>query len=230
MSTIYRLETFYQSKAWVNLTRVIKQERVNRQGELLCTYCKKPIVKNYDCICHHKIYLTDENVNDITISLNKDNVELVHHHCHNLIHNKFKMPHQNVYLVYGAPLSGKSTFVKENMLPGDLVVDLDLIWQSISIQDKYIKPYQIKKFVFKIRDLLIDGIKYRLGDWENAYIIGGYPFKSERERLLKELRGKEVFIECTKEECYERLMNDKEREFESYKKHIDKWFDDYLAI
>ena len=227
MRTIYKLDDFYQTKTWIKLTKIIRQERINNQGEIICEFCKKPIVKSYDCICHHKIELTEDNVNDFNISLNKENIELVHHRCHNLIHEKFKKPHQNVYIVYGSPLSGKNTFVKNNMLKGDLVVDLDLIWQSITMQDKYTKPYQVKQFVFKIRDLLIDGIKYRLGDWTNAYIIGGYPFKTDRERLIKELNAKEVFMECTKEECYERLINDKEREFESYKKHIDKWFEDY---
>ena len=225
---MYQLSTFYQSKTWVKLTKIIRQERVNENGEIICDYCKKPITKAYDCICHHKIALTDENINDVEISLNPNNISLVHHRCHNLIHEKFKRPHQNIYIVFGAPLSGKSTFVNNNSIKGDLILDMDNIWQSISGQDKYIKPYQLKPYVFKIRDLILEGIKYRLGAWTNAYIVGGYPFKAERERLIKELNAKEVYINSTKEECISRLKEDKQRDFKEWEQYILNWFDDYI--
>lgn len=225
---MYQLSTFYQSKTWVKLTKIIRQERVNENGEIICDYCKKPITKAYDCICHHKIALTDENINDVEISLNPNNISLVHHRCHNLIHEKFKRPHENIYLVYGAPLSGKSTFVNNNAVKGDLILDIDNIWQCISGQERYIKPYQLKQYIFKIRDTILDGIRYRLGTWTNAYIIGGYPFKTERDRLIKELNAKEIFINCTKEECLERLKADKQRNYDEWEQYINKWFDEYI--
>lgn len=225
---MYQLSTFYQSKTWVKLTKIIRQERVNKNGEIICDYCKKPITKAYDCICHHKIALTDENINDVEISLNPNNISLVHHRCHNLIHEKFKRPHENIYLVYGAPLSGKSTFVNNNAVKGDLILDIDNIWQCISGQERYIKPYQLKQYIFKIRDTILDGIRYRLGTWTNAYIIGGYPFKTERDRLIKELNAKEIFINCTKEECLERLKADKQRNYDEWEQYINKWFDEYI--
>lgn len=225
---MYQLSTFYQSKTWVKLTKIIRQERVNENGEIICDYCKKPITKAYDCICHHKIALTDENINDVEIALNPNNIILVHHKCHNLIHEKFKRPHENIYLVYGAPLSGKSTFVKDNAVKGDLILDIDNIWQSISGQERYIKPYQLKQYVFKIRDTILEGIRYRLGTWTTAYIIGGYPFKTERDRLLKELNAKEIFINCTKEECLQRLKADTQRNYDEWEQYINKWFDEYI--
>lgn len=225
---MYQLSTFYQSKTWVKLTKIIRQERVNGNGEIICDYCKKPIIKAYDCICHHKIALTDENINDIEISLNPNNISLVHHRCHNLIHEKFKRPHENIYIVYGAPLSGKSTFVKDNAVKGDLILDIDNIWQCISGQERYIKPYQLKQYTFKIRDTILEGIRYRLGTWTNAYIIGGYPFKTERDRLIKELNAKEIFINCTKEECLDRLKADKQRDYDEWEQYINKWFDEYI--
>ena len=92
------LDNFYQSKEWVNLMKIIRQERVNENGEIICAYCGKPIVKAYDCIGHHKVYLTEQNVNDAMISLNPENVELVHHVCHNRIHDKFGYKHKEIYL------------------------------------------------------------------------------------------------------------------------------------
>lgn len=225
---MYQLSTFYQSKTWVKLTKIIRQERINDNGEIICDYCKKPITKAYDCICHHKIALTDENINDVEISLNPNNISLVHHRCHNLIHEKFKRPHENIYLVYGAPLSGKSTFVNNNAVKGDLILDMDNIWECISGQERYIKPYQLKQYTFKIRDCILEGIRYRLGTWTNAYIIGGYPFKTERDRLIKELNAKEIFINCTKGECLQRLKADKQRNFDEWEQYINKWFDEYI--
>lgn len=227
---IFTLQNFYQSKTWIKFTKVLKAQRVNADGNIICEYCKKPIVHKYDCICHHKKQLNDINVNNADISLNPDNISLVHHRCHNLIHCKYMRKDKKVYLVFGAPCSGKSTFVINNMIKGDLVLDIDNLWQALSNQQRYIKPYQIKQIVMRTRDLILDSIKYRLGDWANAYIVGGYPLKSERERLLKELCAEEIFIDCSKDKCIERLKFDKERDINEWSKYIDDWFEVFKSI
>lgn len=33
---------------------------------------------------------TDNNVNDYSISINPDNIMLIHHRCHNLIYQRFE--------------------------------------------------------------------------------------------------------------------------------------------
>lgn len=227
---MFTLQNFYHSKTWTKFTKVIKAERVNPDGNIICDYCKKPIVHKYDCICHHNIQLNDMNVNNADISLNPNNISLVHHRCHNLIHCKFQRKDKKVYLVFGAPCSGKTTFVNNNMLKGDIVLDIDSIWEALSAQERYTKPYQIKQIVLRVRDLIIDSIKYRLGDWANAYIIGGYPLKSERERLIKELCAEEIFIDCTKEECMNRLRNSDKRDYREWSKYIDDWFNVYESV
>lgn len=221
---MYSLNNFYKSKEWQKLLQVIKSERLNEDGELLCAYCNKPIVRQYDCIGHHKIYLTEENVNNRDISLNPDNIELVHHRCHNKIHNKFGHGKREVFIVYGSPCSGKSTYVKSVMEPGDLIIDMDSIWQCISGQKRYDKPSRLNAVVFKVRDSLLEAVKYRLGKWNNAYVIGGYPFQGERERLSDELGARLIYIESTKEECYERLASDSERDQVEWKRYIDEWW------
>lgn len=220
--------SFYRSKEWRKLLDNIKYERLNEDGELICEYCGKPITKAYDAIGHHKIELTEENVNDYDISLNPQNIQLVHHACHNRIHNKLGYSNREVFLVYGAPLSGKSTYVKNAMSPGDLVIDMDSIWQCISFQKRYEKPARLKSVAFKIRDSLIDTVKYRFGKWNNAYVIGGYALQSERERLIKELGAREIFIESTQEECLQRLEQAEDgRDKEEWRGYIQAWFDQY---
>lgn len=221
---MYSLDNFYQSRAWRKLLQGIKIARLTPDGEIICEYCGKPIVKAYDIIGHHKQELTEDNVNDYNISLNPDNVALVHARCHNFIHDKLGYSRRQVYLVYGSPLAGKSSWVKENMSEGDLIIDMDNLWQAVSGCDKYIKPNRLKAIVFKLRDTLLDSVKYRLGKWNNAYIIGGYPLQSERERLCQELGAREIFIDTSRAECIERLHQSEARNQDEWIKYIDDWW------
>lgn len=220
------LSGFYHSKEWIRLTNVLRMERMNENGEIICEYCGKPIVHKYDCIGHHTTELNEQNVNDATIALNPDNVMLVHHRCHNKIHDRLGLSYtKQVFLVYGSPLSGKTTWVHNNMSYGDIIVDMDSIWSCISGQDRYIKPNRLKQNAFAIRDTLIDMIRVRRGNWLNAYIIGGYPLVSERERLIRILGARAVFIDTPQEECIKRFENsDRPKEYLEY---INEWWERY---
>lgn len=219
------LYNFYRSKEWVNLLKIIRNERINNEGYIICEHCGKPIVKAYDCIGHHKIELTENNVSDYNISLNPDNIALVHHRCHNIIHNKLSYAGRQVYLVYGSPLSGKSTYVSEAMNKGDLILDIDRLWYAISGMSMYEKPDRLKSNVFALRDNLLEQIRYRRGKWSNAYIIGGYPYERDRERLIDSLGAREVFINTDKETCIERLLKDADRDKDVWMKYINEWWD-----
>lgn len=222
---MYTLENFYRTKQWQKLLEVIKMERVNEEGQLICWHCGKPITDKYDCIGHHTIFLTEDNVNDTNISLNPNLIQLVHHKCHNKIHNKLGYTKREIFLVYGSPMSGKSTYVKTVAEPGDLIVDINNIWECISVNG--VHANKVKSVVFTVRDRLLEAVKHRLGKWDNCYIIGGYPLISERERLCKELGAREIFIDTPKEVCMERLKASEDRDQEEYKKFIEDWWRKY---
>lgn len=217
------LSSFYKSKEWEKLIQLLKLERVDASGQLICECCGKPITRKYDCIGHHKVELTEQNVNDPSISLNPDNIMLVHFSCHNRIHRRYEGFYQQVYLVYGAPCSGKSTWVESVCNPDDLIIDIDRIWECLCASDKYHKPNRIKANVFGVRDALLDQVKIRKGMWRNCYIVGGYPLRTDRDRICKLLRAREVFISETKDVCLDRAVND------DWKQYINDWFDDYVA-
>lgn len=222
------LYNFYRSDSWENLLKVIKLERLDAGDNNICEYCHKPIVKAYDCIGHHKIELTEDNYTDANISLNPDNIALVHHRCHNLIHNKLSYSERKVFIVYGSPLSGKSSYVAEVMNEGDLVIDLDNIWQAVSGCDRYVKPNRLKSVVFAVRDNLLESVKYRRGKWLNAYIIGGYPYQAERDRLTDMLGAREVYIDTGREECLNRLLAcEDNRDVTEWTKYINDWWLQY---
>lgn len=210
--------------------QTIRLQRVNHQGLLICEHCGKPIIAKYDCIGHHKTELTEQNYTDAMIALNPDNIMLVHHRCHNKIHDKLGLSYtKRIYLVYGSPCSGKSTFVRDNMEYGDMIIDMDSIWQCVSGCNRYNKPNRLKQNVFGIRNHMIDAVRMRHGNWLNAWIVGGYPLISERERLCNSLNAREIFIDTPKEECIQRLYENPDgRNVDEWVKYINDWWEKYL--
>lgn len=225
---MYSLATFYRADDWTTLLRILKSERLNSKGQIICAHCGQPITRKYDCIGHHRIPLTEDNVNDVSISLNPDLIDLVHHRCHNMIHNRFGYQCRTVYLVWGSPLSGKTTWVQESMSVGDLIVDIDRIWECVSGQPAYIKPQRLKSVVFGIRDELLDMVRLRRGKWANAYVIGGYPLSMERERLITSLDARSIYVDTPKAECLDRLAccNDG-RNVKDWTTYINDWWEKY---
>lgn len=212
------LESFYKTPEWEKLRAQLMMERTGDDGLLICERCGRPILKRYDCIAHHREELTEENVNDFTISLNPDNIELIHFKCHNKLHKRFDGFSQSVFIVYGSPCAGKSTWVEEVAEPDDLILDLDRIWEAIGLADRYHKNNRLRQNVFGIRDCIIDQIRIRKGMWRNAYIIGGYPLRSDRDRLCDMLGATPVYIEATRDECLARA------ETEEWKDYIEEWW------
>lgn len=190
------LAKFYTSTEWRRLRLQLMNERLNKYGEIICAECGKPIVRASECIGHHKIELTLQNVNDYNVSLNPANIDLVHLACHNVIHNRFggriKDYQRKVYYVWGAPCSGKSTFVKDNMQRGDLILDIDKLWSALSGQPEYIKPNEIKAVVFNARNAIFESIKMRAGKWQQAFIIEGGALVGDRMRRIDALGAESI--------------------------------------
>ena len=220
------LADFYRGKAWEAFRLSVILTRTNEQGLVICAHCGKPIVKAYDCIAHHIVELTETNYRDVTIALNPDNIALVHHKCHNEIHEKTGYKQPKVYIVWGSPLSGKNTYVAEVAKYGDLILDIDNLWQAVSGRARYEKPNRIKQVVFSMRDLILDMIAHRRGYWQTAYIIGGYALPSERERLAERLGAECIHIDTTKEECMARLAMCKDgRKKSEWENYIAEWWE-----
>lgn len=222
---MYTLDNFYQSKEWIRFRDVIIADRVQSDGFIYDEITGKPILNRYDIILHHTVFLTDENVNDHSISLNPELIQIVSHKTHNYLHNKLGYNRQEVFLVYGSPLSGKSTYVSTVQEPGDLILDMDRIWECVSGLKTYTKPACLNSVAFGIRDYLMESVRIRRGKWQNAYIIGGYPLISERERLCRQLGAREVYIECTQAECLKRLENDPSRDKKEWTEYIQTWWE-----
>lgn len=211
----------YQSKAW----RDLRQALILQRG-LRCEECGKLVPLPSMLIGDHVQELTPENVHDPTIALNPDNVRLVCDDCHNRKHKRFGYNSKAVYIIYGAPCSGKTTLVNQLRQRGDIIIDMDRLYQAISGCTLYDKPDNIKAAVFAARDALLDVVKTRYGQWCNAYIIGGYPHKAQREALAKKLGAQLTYCEATKEECIARA-EERGQFAGAWKKYIERWFEDF---
>lgn len=224
------LSDFYRSKEWEEFRQVIIAERMHDDGFVYDEITGKPIIKAYDIILHHVIELTLDNVNDASIALNPDNIQIVSFKTHNEIHNRFGRWTRHIYLVYGCPLSGKSTYVRERAGLHDLRVDLDEIRACISNNPLYVRSGRLDDNVFAVRDNLYEQIKTRRGKWVNAFVIGGFPYKGERERLCAELGAEPIYIDCTEDEALTRLQVCEDgRDKKEWSEYIRSWFNRYQA-
>lgn len=216
---------FYKSEAWRSLRRALIQERGT-----VCPVCHRDYMADTSkLIAHHIQELTPETVTDASIALNPSNVELICFDCHNKAHKRYGQGIHHVYLVYGAPCSGKSTLVRQMMHRGDLIVDMDLLFYAVSGCSLYDKPDQLKSDVFAVRSLLLDRIQHRAGRWGDAYIIGGYPFKLEREELARKLGAELIFCDLPKAQCKANACASRGNLAKAWDGYIERWFDDYQA-
>jgi predicted kinase len=60
-------------------------------------------------------------------------------------------------IITGAPLSGKSTFVRNNAKPGDVIIDLDEIAKALTISEtSHDYPLHIRQLAIKARQTVIN--------------------------------------------------------------------------
>lgn len=236
---------FYNSKEWASCKAQVTQERLTKDGALYCEHCGKIILKSFNpneknnsgaVVYHHKIYLNNYNVNDASISINPDNIVVLHWNCHNEVHNRFNGTsttiEKKVYIITGASCSGKTSFVREHIQEGDIVLDIDDIWETISGQPRYTKPNALKPIVFNLRNEIKEAIAKGVGTWRNAYIIESLPLATDRKREVERYKAHNVELitmEATREDCLNRLMLDpKGRNIKDYTKYINDYFDNYI--
>ena len=225
MAKTLELQRFYARKAWSDLRWTLI---IQRHG--ICGRCGKSFADDTSkLIGHHKIELTEETLTDPQVALNPANIELLCIDCHNHQHRTGFSRQRQVFIVWGAPLAGKSTYVREQMERGDLIVDTDSLAEAVSGCERYDRPEELRQIYFTLRDTLHNAVKMRMGNWTTAYVIGGYPRKDERARLAARLGAECIEVESTKDDCYahlEKVFDKDDERYNEWKNYIDKWFED----
>ena len=193
------MDNFYGSADWKEARRLaILRNIQEHNGDLICEYCGKPIIRKGDCIVHHKEELTELNWMDYAIAYGQDNLMCVHMRCHNEIHGKgfygggrFA---RKAYLLYGRAESVEA-WIRDNREKGDLIVYVPDIWLGISGGVGRADNDALLDDVLRTRDFLMDRIHTRAGKWKRGIVAGTYDNRAERDRLVRWLGAEELGLE-----------------------------------
>jgi adenylate kinase family enzyme len=133
-----------------------------------------------------------------------------------------------VTIVCGSPGSGKTTYVKDHMEKGDLIIDLDWIYRAISNTENTIKDERLVPFVFEVRDALYNRLN-RPNDLRKAWIVACLPKAQDREAMSRRFSAEVILINRTRKECMQQILGDKNRinNASFYLKLLTDWFNNY---
>lgn len=118
----------------------------------------------------------------------------------------------NVYVVTGAPGSGKSHLVNQSATKFDIVFDYDRIAEAMCpLSGVHGNHTYMKEVLQSVRDTVIRCFADRVGEWHNAYFITATPDRNKIENLLKRMKAEELHVDATLDECIEHIRNDETR-------------------
>lgn len=127
-----------------------------------------------------------------------------------------------VYLIYGSPCSGKSTYIKEHIQRGDLVCDVDLIYGAITNSDQHNAELYTHEVACQLDSALKEIIRERKGNWKNAYVVSLANTEEKLQKAKDQINADEcIFIDTPYKVCMERA---KDRPF-YFQWIIQEWFE-----
>lgn len=239
-------KAIYNSKAWKNC-----RDAYFSYANGICERCGAPGEE-----VHHKKALTPQNINDPQIVFGWDNLELLCRDCHILEHEKKKnlrhgkpisekdvrvrfdeqgapLPVDAVVIVWGAPCSGKSRYIREHMRHMDAVVDLDRILKCFTNTDNMADDSQTTAdylpFALSIRDAVYKIVKDGGKGIGTTYIAAGLPHKQDRELMrIRFPRARFVHMNEDVQTCMERAAIDESRtDKNGAREAITRYFREY---
>ena len=116
----------------------------------------------------------------------------------------------NVTVVCGPPGSGKSTYVQRLMKRGDLLVDVDKLFQALSGLSTRDKPDILFPYVMEARDAILRKLDTPPADC-TAWVIAAAPKAELRSKLAARYKARVILLLVNKEECAKRIREDTNR-------------------
>ena len=129
-----------------------------------------------------------------------------------------------ITVVCGPPGSGKSTWVREQMRRGDLVVDLDSLMSALTGLPHHDKPESVLPLAFEARDSLVNRLA-RDGSPGAAWIIAMAAKPVHRQAIAERVEGKIVVFETAAEVCKQRVVG--RPDGRDWPRLIDEWWAQY---
>lgn len=239
---------FYASDAWRRCRDGYIAERVKIDGGM-CELCHRVPGEEV----HHVKMLTPGNISDPEVSLSWKNLKFLCRDCHFKVHRELilegfkrksrqrilndrgfyfdesgRMRKMEVTIVYGAPMSGKTTYVRDHMNESDLVVDLSEIEKALGWHTNS-GTSNLLPLALRIREMIYQLIEDRdqLIDCRHTWVIATLPHKKEREDLARRLDADLYMCEATQKDCEDRARQGDEEDKQLELALIEKWFEDY---
>ena len=127
-------------------------------------------------------------------------------------------------IVYGCPCSGKSTYIRGHAGDNDIIYDFDALRLAMTTLTQHLtERHTADLLILDLRKAIVDKVKddKRINC---VWIQCRWPTDTLKE-ILDGVDTEEIFIEATKEECYERLDADDTRpDKDAWRGVINKWF------
>lgn len=130
----------------------------------------------------------------------------------------------DIFLIYGAPCSGKTTWANERAGENDLIVDLDSIKSALCKTNPHKEGYPFLDPVLEIRGVLLSWLESHKRDEGRAFVIGGFPKRAQRMKIAIDLGASLIYCDTSEEECLKRAETCRPA---GYDEVVRQWFEDY---
>lgn len=134
-----------------------------------------------------------------------------------------------VVLVAGPPCAGKTTYARERLEPGDLLLDADPLYAALSGGQEHDRAPGIWPFVWAgFYGVLRELPRHRF-ERRTVWVVQGVPRRRERDRYRHLNAADVVVLETPADECRRRArarFGDGHR-LDEYVGLIDRWWADY---
>jgi 5-methylcytosine-specific restriction protein A len=122
-------------------------------------------------------------------------------------------------VVIGAPGSGKTSYVRERVKYGEMVVDVDLLFNALTMRPMWDHPVQLMNAVLTARDYLIE-------NYEPAWVISTNAGRDYRDYMREKYGAEVVVMETPAAVCLERIAADG-RPDGDWEGLVARWWEEY---
>lgn len=134
---------------------------------------------------------------------------------------------KRVFVIYGPPGAGKSTFVENNAKKGALILDFDKLVSSITNIPTHRKPEHLLKFAWEARDAILNQLD-KTEDPITAWIIDSGFKRSKIDEYIARYGAKVFVLETPELVCIQRVDADLNRDMSTdWQGLIRLWWSTY---
>ncbi len=132
-----------------------------------------------------------------------------------------------LYLIWGPPGSGKTTYAKSKMVDGDIIIDFDLIAEALTGMEVHCIEFSLITRVFDAFNYLVD-TEAHFPNVRNTFIVKPCPTQEDRQRF-EDMGAELVFMDTPQMDCVSRCVHRGEKfekeDFDRWTSVVKKWFE-----